>query len=59
MEQLNDHTEVIVATLSLKKQTNWQQQQQQKQITYAKNQIYAKLHKIDAHTKRLAVAPKV
>ena len=31
MEQLNDHNEVIVATLSLKTQTNWQQQQQQQQ----------------------------
>ena len=59
MEQLNDHTEVIVATLSLKKQTDRQQQQRQKQITYAKNQMYTKLHKIGAHTKTLAVAPKV
>ena len=30
-----------------------------KQITYAKNQIYTKLHKIGAHTKTLAVALKV
>ena len=50
-EQLNDHTEMIVTTLSLKKQTDRQQQQQQ--ITFAKNQIYTKLHKTSAHIKNI------
>ena len=39
----------IVTTLSLKKETD---RQQQKQITYAKNQINTKLHKTTARIKK-------
>ena len=57
-EQLNDDTEIIVTTLSLKKQTD-KQKQQQKQTSYAENRIYTNLYKTSTHIKTLAITPQV
>ena len=56
-EKLNDRTELTVTTLSLKKQT--ERQQQQKQIIHAKNRIYTELHNKDEQINTLAITPQV